>query len=194
MTAGVTTVIAAALAVFGTLLSPVLVQRITARAKLQEFELAQRQRQEGRVADQERLGFVERRTAYTDLNAQMRAMHRALLNHMHLIRARSQTETEIGKLDETRHKYLERYFDVQMLISEDVLRAAGHANNGLGRAYGMARRLGATGADAVTLEPGEDEETVDSTFSYLEEVRQRIADARNIMRSELGLTSPLDNG
>ena len=58
----------------------------------------------------------------------------------------------------------------------------------------MARRRGATGADAVTLEPGEDEETVDSTFSYLEEVRQRIAYTRNIMRSELGLTSPLDNG
>jgi hypothetical protein len=147
MSAGVTTVIAAALAVFGTLLSPVLAQRITARAKQQEFELAQRQNQDERVAEDQRLAFVERRAAYTDLNAQMRAMHRALLNHMHLIRAGSQTEADIAELDEARHKYLERYFDVQMLISDDVLRSAGYANDVLGRAYGMARRRWQAGMD-----------------------------------------------
>lgn len=76
-----------------------------------------------------------------------------------------------------------------MLISDDVLKAAGYANDGLGRAYGMARRLSAAGASGVYAAPGEPEETIDSTFSFLEEVRQRIADNRNIMRAELGLTS-----
>ena len=99
MSAGVTTVIAAALAVLGTLFSPVLAQRVTARAKLQEFEFAERQRQEERVVDQKRLAYLERRTAYTHLNAQMRAMHRSLLNHIHLIRTESQTEADIIKLD-----------------------------------------------------------------------------------------------
>lgn len=119
----------------------------------------------------------------------MRALHRALLNYLHLIRARSQTEDDIAKLDEARHKYLERYFDVQMLISDDVLKAAGYANDGLGRAYGMARRLSAGGTSGANPELDELEETVESTFSFLEEVRQRIADTRNIMRAELGLTS-----
>ena len=122
MAAGVTTVIAAALAVLGTLFSPVLAQRVTARAKLQEFEFAERQRQEERVVDQQRLAYLERRTAYTQLNAQMRAMHRSLLNHIHLIRAESLTEADINKLDEARHRYLEHYFDVQMLVSDEVLK------------------------------------------------------------------------
>jgi len=188
MVAGVTTIVAAALAVLGTLLSPVLAQRVTARTKQQEFELAHRQRQEEREVEQKRLAFEERRAAYTELNAQMRSMHRALLNYIHLIRAGNQTEADVNKLDEARHKYLERYFDVQMLISDGVLKAAGYANDGLGCAYGMARRLG-SGAPQVAPENGQDEETVDSTFSYLEEVRQRIADTRNIMRAELGLAT-----
>lgn len=188
MIAGVTTIIAAALAVLGTLFSPVLAQRVTARTKLQEFELSQRQRQEEREVEQKRLAFEERRTAYTELNAQMRSMHRALLNYMHLIRAENQSEADVTKLDEARQKYLERYFDVQMLISDSVLNAAGRANDGLSRAYGMARRLGSD-APRATSENGQGEETIDSTFSYLEEVRQRIADTRNIMRTELGLTA-----
>lgn len=85
MNTGTTTAIAAALAVLGTLFSPILAQRVSARIKLQEFDLAQRQRAEDREVEQDRLAYVERRAAYTQLNAQMRAMHRTLLNYMHLI-------------------------------------------------------------------------------------------------------------
>jgi len=115
-------------------------------------------------------------------------MHRKLLNYLHLVRSGNLADSDRAKLDAARHLYLESYFDVQMLISDEVLRAAGRANDGLSRAYGMARRLDSIpSADAMT--PFElADETVESTFSYLEEVRQRIADARNIMRSELGLT------
>jgi hypothetical protein len=190
MVAGVTTIIAAGLAVLGTLLSPIFAQRVTARAKLQEFELGHRQRQEYRGASEQRLAFVERRTAYTELNNQLRAFHRALLNYMHLIEDGTQTGTDLEQLDDARRSYLNRYFDSQMLVSDDVLKAAGIANDGLGRAYGMARRLGSPGSPAaISLGYDEPAETVDSTFAYLEKARQRIANTRNIMRAELGLTS-----
>jgi hypothetical protein len=190
MAAGVTTIIAAALAVFGTLLSPILAQRVTARAKLEEFELAQRQRQEDRDISQQRLAFVEKRTAYTDLNGQMRAFHRALLNYMHLVRNGAQTEADLQRLDDTRHGYLDQYFNAQMLISDDVLKAVGAANDGLARAYGMARRLDKPRSPAMmALSDDQPDETVEATFEYLEDVRQRIANARNVMRAELGLSS-----
>jgi hypothetical protein len=189
MDAGITTVIAATLAVLGTLFSPILAQRVTARTKLQEFDLAQRQREEDREVEQRRLAHVERRTAYTQLNAQMRAMHRALLNYLHLVRSNSLIDADTSKLDDTRHAYLERYFDVQMLVSDEVLRAAGYANDGLGRAYGMAKRLASANGSNIVVPPSVGGETIESTFSYLEEVRQRIAEARNIMRSELGLAT-----
>jgi len=53
----------------------------------------------------------------------------------------------------------------------------------------MARRLDSRPSAEETAPSEIPDETVESTFSYLEEVRQRIADARNIMRSELGLTT-----
>jgi hypothetical protein len=45
MDSGITTVLAAAIAVLGTLLSSVLTQRISARSRLKENELAQLERQ-----------------------------------------------------------------------------------------------------------------------------------------------------
>jgi hypothetical protein len=77
----ITTIIAAGIAVLGTLLSPVLVQRASARTKEQEYELARRQRQEEREAEKRSQDFIELRTAYTKLNTEMRGFHRALNNY-----------------------------------------------------------------------------------------------------------------
>jgi hypothetical protein len=71
VSATITTLIAAGIAVLGTLLSPVLVQRTTAKAKAQEYELARQQRQEERTAEAQRDKFLDLRAAYTELNAEM---------------------------------------------------------------------------------------------------------------------------
>jgi hypothetical protein len=93
-------------------------------------------------------------------------------------------------LDAVRHEYLQRYADAQMIIPEEVFAAAIYANNGLSRLYGIVGRLdGLTIIDLnsrTTAEEGQ-EETINSAFLYLENVRKRIWKLRGVMRSNLGI-------
>ncbi len=190
MNAGITTVVAAAVAVLGTLISPNLAQRVSARTKLQEYELAQQQRQEEREIERQRLDFVERRATYTKLNTEMRKFRRELINYLHLIREGRTTDEALAALDDVRHSYLESYNDAQMIIPDRVLKAAGAANSGLADAYGMVRRLDRSRSSNAASEAPIEE--VDSAIAYLERVRQRITSARDVMRAQLGVTSPED--
>lgn len=165
-----TTIIAAGIAVLGTLLSPILVQYATARAKAQEYELAQRQRQEDREQETQTTKYNELRRAYTDLNTEMRAFLRALSNYIHLIRSRQCSEEARSVLNEVRDGYLQSYADAQMIVSDKVFVAAADANSGLARLYGMALRL-----DGFTVPPlseeatsdGDEKETIDTAFTCI---------------------------
>lgn len=141
MNTAVTTIIAAGIAVLGTLLSPVLVQYTTARAKAQEYELARQQRQEEREAEAQVNKYVELRRAYTELNTEMRSFVRALSNYMHLVSSNQCSPEARNALNQVREKYLDCFADAQMMVSDEVSAAAADANTGLGRLYGMTLRL-----------------------------------------------------
>lgn len=184
-------IIAAGIAVLGTLLSPIAVQYTSSRAKAQENEYARRSQD-----------FNELRSTYTQLNTQMRGFHSALNNYLHLIQSGDCNEVARDALNSVRHNHLQVYAVTQMIVPNKVLRAASYANLGLGQLYGLARRLdgfnvpdlssGAMADDSeeveIEVEEGR-EETIESAFAYSEKVRQRIYRLRNIMRAELGISS-----
>jgi hypothetical protein len=197
MNTATTAIIAAGIAVLGTLLSPIAVQYASARTKAQEYELARRQRQEERDAERRSQDFNELRSTYTQLNTEMRGFHRALNTYLHLIRSDNCNEAARDALNSVRHNHLQCYADTQMIVPDKVLSAASYANLGLGQLYGLALRLdgftvpdlssGAMADDSEEEEGGE--ETIESAFAYSEEVGQRIYRLRNIMRTELGISS-----
>ena len=79
-----------------------------------------------------------------------------------------------------------------MIISDKVLGAAMYAHGGLTKLYGMALRLdGFTVPDfsSGTMADENQEETIESAFAYLEEVRSLVLKLRDIMRTELGISS-----
>ena len=84
MNTATTAIIAAGIAVLGTLLSPIAVQYASTRTKMQEYELARRQRQRRRDAEKRSQDFNELRSTYTQLNTEMRGFHRALNTYLHL--------------------------------------------------------------------------------------------------------------
>lgn len=131
MSIAVTTVIAAGIAVLGTLLSPVLAQRASARTKAQEYEHEQNRLQEEREIERRDRHLAELRATYTELNTWMRRFQRTLNNYLHLIRAGLCSDESLMALDEVRHEYHQRYSDAQMTVSDSVLRAAGSANGAL---------------------------------------------------------------
>jgi hypothetical protein len=186
-----TTIIAAAIAVLGTLLSPILVQYMNARAKGQEHDLAQKQRAEERQAEAELRAYEELRTEYTNLNAQVRNFVRALSDYLHLIRAHKASEEARDLLDNARREYLQCYSDAQMRVSDSVLEAAMDANRGFSRLYGMTLRLDGFTVPARSpevLSDADTEETIDLAFRYLEQELGPFAwKLRNTMRHELGI-------
>jgi hypothetical protein len=194
VSATITTLIAAGIAVLGTLLSPVLVQRSTAKAKGQEYELARRQRQEERTAEAERDKYLDRRAAYTELNAEMRAFVRSLSRYLHLISGNQASEAARNTLNEAREKYLQCYSDAQMRVSDGVLTAAAEANSGLGLLYGMALRIDGLTPPALSPEDhsaSEMDDSIGKAFDLLQEVRSLTWKMRDKMRAELGVSSSL---
>ena len=189
MNAAITTVIAAGIAVIGTLLAPILAQRASARTKAQEYEFELKRHQEDLEAEKRLREFTELRSTYTDLNTQMRNFLRALNNYLHLIRSGQCNDEARSSLEVVRHEYHQHYSDAQMIVSDNILSAAGHANGTLMRLYGAARRLDDFPVADLSTDVTEDEkETIESAFVLLGQARNRIAHVRNIMRKELGVT------
>ena len=190
MDAGITTVLAATIAVLGTLLSSVLTQRINARSKLKENELAQLERQKEYEREQKSLTILARRAAYTTLNTEMRKFRRELNNYLFLIRAGAVTDDALAVLEYAHRTYAENYADAQMIVPDEVFAAAQRANHGLLGVYGMARRLDGSVPAVVNEEaPTHGEETVDSAFVSLNQALQIIGVVREIMRADLGVNS-----
>lgn len=125
MDAGITTVLAATIAVLGTLLSSVLTQRINARSKLKENELAQLERQKEYEREQNSLTTLARRAAYTMLNTEMRKFRRELNNYLLLIRAGAVTDDALRVLEYAHRTYSENYADAQMIVPDEVLQLPG---------------------------------------------------------------------
>ncbi len=194
MDPGITTIVAASVAVIGTLLSPILTHRITARTRLQEHQFGQEARRQERDSETARLEFLERRNVYTRLNAEMRKYHAAMRKCLYEIQDRPNVRPRLSKateqeLNEIRQNYMDQYAAAQMIVSEKVLRLSGHANGGLAPGHGMVLRLAEISSGQSESHYDDLPETVDTAFEYLEDVRMRVARLRDLMRVELGVAS-----
>ena len=103
MTAAITAMITAVVGVLGTLFAPILAQRLTARQRGEEAELADARRK-----------FEERRAQYTAMNRASRQFHTLLKDALHRIRDRVYTEQERAQLEEARLDHRDRYAEAQM--------------------------------------------------------------------------------
>jgi ribosome-associated translation inhibitor RaiA len=169
MTVAVTAMITAVVGVLGTLFAPVLSQRLTARQRGEEAQLAERVRR-----------FEERRDAYTAMNRSSRQFHTLLKDALHRIRDGVYTEHERDQLEEARRDHRDRYAEAQMIVPERVLDASRAVNE----------VLAATDAAVKRLDRGlaRDGESAGETLLDLKEAEPRLAAMRRLMRADLGVT------
>lgn len=168
MTAAMTAMITAVVGVLGTLLAPVLGQRLTARQRAAETRLAERERR-----------LAERRTAYTAMNRASRQFHTLLKDALHRLRDGVYTEQDRDQLEEARRDYRDRYAEAQMIVPERILDASRAVNEVLAAADAAAKRLdrGLAGQD----------ETADAALHELKAVEPRLTVMRRLMREDLGV-------
>lgn len=178
--ASLSTVVAALIAVLGTLSASFLAQRGTLRDKRQEFELARMQRQEDNELAAQKARLEQRRACYVALNIAARQFRVAILNLLHALQAEQVNEDVRAALEEARRQYLERHAEAQMIVPDEVLNAAGAVKGNLDNWYGMVKRL-----DRGTSEINE---TLDSTFEYRKRLWQSLGLLRTTMRIDLGVS------
>ncbi|MET7482562.1 hypothetical protein [Streptomyces sp. NPDC005538] len=169
MTAAVTAMITAVVGVLGTLFAPVLSQRLTARQRTEEAQLAERRR-----------AFEERRDAYTAMNRSSRQFHTLLKDALHRVRDGVYTELERDQVEEARRDYRDRYAEAQMVVPERVLDASRAVNEILADVDAAVKRL-----DRGLPRDGENAEQL---LLDLKEAEPRLAAMRRLMRADLGVT------
>ncbi|MGW1889616.1 hypothetical protein ACWCP6_05040 [Streptomyces sp. NPDC002004] len=168
MTAEVTAMITAVAGVLGTLLAPLVAQRLTARQRLEETELAERRR-----------GFEERRAAYTAMNRSSRSFHTLLKDALHRIRDGVYTDDDRAELEHARREYRDRYAEAQMIVPEHILDASREVNQVLAGADAVVKRI-----DRGLARDGE---TAERALLHLQEAEPRLTAMRRRMRDDLGV-------
>jgi hypothetical protein len=169
MTVAVTAMITAVVGVLGTLFAPVLSQRLTARQRAEEAQVAEHRRR-----------FEERRDAYTAMNRSSRQFHTLLKDALHRIRDGVYTELERDQLEEARRDYRDRYAEAQMVVPERILDASRSVNQVLAGADAVVKRL-----DRGLARDGE---SAEEALVELKAAEARLAAMRRLMRADLGVT------
>jgi hypothetical protein len=187
MTADLTTVVIAVLGLAGTLSSPLLGQRIAARARQQEFELHRQERLEERADARQRSDLAECRSAYAALNTAARQYAQELRAYLRVIAAGDVDEQDRAGLAEARRTYRDLYSEAQMILPDTVFGAAVSVNEGLGRAYGLARQL-----ETARAQPGSPDGDMARELNEAQEycrvtLYDLLADLRQLMREDLGV-------
>jgi len=187
MSADWATLAVAVLGVAGTLSSPLLGQRIAARAKEQEFDFQTRQRQEEREAGRQQTEFEERRSIYAKLNTAARRYQQALRAYVRALADDAVTDWTRTDLADARESFRDLYSDAQMILPDKVLEAATSVSACLGQAYGLVKRL-----ESVKPRTGPDvdqTETVEMAreYAYVTAYNQ-IRELRQLMREDLGVS------
>ncbi|WP_405869740.1 MULTISPECIES: hypothetical protein [unclassified Streptomyces] len=168
MTAAVTAMITAVVGVLGTLFAPVLSQRLTARQRADEAELAEHRR-----------GFEDRRSAYTAMNRASRQFHTLLKDGLHRLRDGVYTEQDRDQLEEARRDYRDRYAEAQMVVPERILDASRTLNSVLAGIDAELKRL-----DRGLAREGE---SAEQALLDLKDAEPRLSAMRLLMREDLGV-------
>jgi hypothetical protein len=186
MSADLTTVVVAVLGVAGTLSSPLLAQRVAARARQQEFSLQTQERREDRQDAQRRSAFQERRSTYAALNTVARGYVQQLRAYLRVVAEGSATDDDRADLAAARQGFRDVYSDAQMILPDRVLNAAIEVSSALGDAYGMIKRL--ENGELRAASAGGPAETVDTVGEYCRErLYELTGDLRQLMREDLGV-------
>ncbi|WP_433466730.1 hypothetical protein [Spirillospora sp. CA-128828] len=175
----VTTLLAAVIAVIGTVVGSTYSQRTALRSSRQAFDLARIQRQEEYELAQRKADLEQRRACYVALNIAIRRYRAAINDLLFALRKGEVGESVRAELEESRRLYIEHHAEAQMTVPGHVLRAAGEVRWHLGKWYSLAKRL-----ESGDMREGD---SLDAAFGYGERFWGLNEQLRSVMRSDLGI-------
>ncbi|MEV7541531.1 hypothetical protein [Streptomyces sp. NPDC089915] len=167
------------IAVVGTLLAPVLSQRLLSRAQSDQFERQERAADAQWAREQRVAELDKRRECYVAANSGYRRYRVELMNYLWRVHKGEVTPEAREGLDDARHTMHAAFAEAQMAASDPVLAELDAMAQTLARAYDRVMRL---------------EEGDDAPEGAFEEIRVSLLRAndqwvgmRGVMRADLGV-------
>jgi len=169
----------AAVGMLGTLSSPVIAQRLSARTKREESEAQRRDALEGRDHARREAISREKKAAYVAFNAAARRYRVELMNYLHAIANLATDEAARKELRDTRRAYSLGLAEIQIVASDSVMEVVERVTSNLSRAFKAIKDL-----EQETPEPGW---SFEETQDHLVHIWDNWASMRKAMRNDLGL-------
>jgi hypothetical protein len=169
----------AALGMLGTLSSPIVAQRLSARTKREESDAQRRDALEGRDHTRRETLAKEKKAAYVAFNAAARRYRIELMNRLHEVGSGTPGEAGRGELRDSRRAYSLGLAEMQIVASDSVMEVVEQVTSNLYRAYKAIKSL-----EDGTPDPGW---SFEETQDHLIHTWDHWASMRKAMRNDLGL-------
>ncbi|MFB7252856.1 hypothetical protein [Streptomyces nojiriensis] len=169
----------AIVAVTGTLLAPILSQRVLARVQTEQFERQQRAADAQWVREQRTAEVEKRQACYVTANSGYRRYRIELMKYLWLVHKGEATAQARADLEEARHSMHTAFAEAQMVASDAVLRELDAMTATLAGAY--SRTLHLEEGDPY---PGWAFEEIQAELLRLGDRWKRM---RGLMRADLGV-------
>ncbi|MCO8301297.1 hypothetical protein [Streptomyces sp. RKCA744] len=165
--------------VIGTLLSPVLSQRLIARVQSDQLERQQRAADIQWQREQEKAEQDRKRSCYTTTNSAYRRYRVQLMNYLWHVHQDGVTPELREQLEEARHAHHAAFAEAQMIASTRVLAELDTVAKALSETYRRTKCL-----EEGTPDPDGSFEEIQADLHWLWE---RWKQMRSIMRADLGI-------
>ncbi|GAA3266746.1 hypothetical protein [Streptomyces lavendulae] len=169
----------AIVAVTGTLLAPVLSQRITGRVQADQFDRQERLARAQWQRDRRAAEREKRRDCYVHANAGYRRYRVELMNHLWAVHRDEVTDEGRAALQEARHAMHSAFAEAQMIASDAVMAELDVLTRELADAYARTMRL-----ERGNPLPGWG---FDEVLAALLDLGDAWVRARAVMRADLGV-------
>ncbi|MFF2792379.1 hypothetical protein ACFVT6_37445 [Streptomyces sp. NPDC058049] len=170
----------AIVAVTGTLLAPILSQRVLARVQTEQFERQERAADAQWVREQRVAGVEKRRACYVTANSGYRRYRIELMKYLWLVHKGEVTAQARTDLEETRHAMHTAFAEAQMVASDAVLQELDAMTATLAGAYSRTLHL-----EDGDPHPGWSFEEIQTELLQLGD---RWKNMRGLMRADLGVS------
>ena len=169
----------AVVGVFGTLVAPIVSQRLSRRARQDEFEMQRETQQDERQHQREQLEFERKRACYVALMTNARHYRMELMNYLYAVQDKPGVDRV--QLEDARRAYVTSFAEVQLTASIQVLTMIEPFNFGLSKAY------------AATNYPGDEIPDPNRSLKEVENLLRQLWDQqwnsmRKAMRQDIGVT------
>ena len=133
--------IIAIVGVIGTLVAPIVSQRLSARARQEDFIMQEKQRNDDRLNDERQQIRNEKRNCYVSVMATARQYRYEIVKYFYAIQNPTPSSDLYVDLEKARQAYVLSFADAQLTASLEVLAAIEPFNLGLSRAYRAVSQL-----------------------------------------------------